>query len=93
VDAPATSPVTDPGYLEHKLYEPAFYATVIRDWGSSLLTVQALGPPRALPRRSRAPHAGRERRDDRGAAYRASGHRARVAAQRPARVGGSGGIV
>jgi L-rhamnose isomerase / sugar isomerase len=30
-------------YLEHKLYEPAFYATVIQDWGSSLLAAQALG--------------------------------------------------
>lgn len=34
-------------FLEHKLYEPAFYATVIQDWGSSLLAAQALGP-RAL---------------------------------------------
>jgi L-rhamnose isomerase/sugar isomerase len=31
-------------YLEHKLFEPAFYATVIADWGSSLLAAQALGP-------------------------------------------------
>lgn len=31
-------------FLEHKLYEPAFYATVIQDWGSSLLAAQALGP-------------------------------------------------
>jgi L-rhamnose isomerase/sugar isomerase len=30
--------------LEHKMYEPAFYATVIQDWGSSLLAAQALGP-------------------------------------------------
>jgi len=30
--------------LEHKLYEPAFYSTVISDWGSSLLAAQALGP-------------------------------------------------
>ena len=30
-------------FLEHKLYEPAFYATVIQDWGSSLLAAQALG--------------------------------------------------
>jgi len=29
--------------LEHKLFEPAFYATVIQDWGSSLLAAQALG--------------------------------------------------
>lgn len=31
-------------YLEHKMYEPAFYATVIQDWGSSLLAAQELGP-------------------------------------------------
>jgi L-rhamnose isomerase/sugar isomerase len=30
-------------FLEHKLFEPAFYATVIQDWGSSLLAAQALG--------------------------------------------------
>jgi L-rhamnose isomerase/sugar isomerase len=30
--------------VEHKMYEPAFYATVIQDWGSSLLAVQTLGP-------------------------------------------------
>ena len=30
-------------YLEHKIYEPAFYATVIQDWGSSLLAAQAIG--------------------------------------------------
>jgi len=30
--------------IEHKMYEPAFYATVIQDWGSSLMAAQALGP-------------------------------------------------
>src|SRR5580658_1699428 len=30
--------------LEHKMYEPAFYATVIQDWGTSLLAAQTLGP-------------------------------------------------
>jgi len=30
--------------LEHKLYEPAFYSTVISDWGSSMLAAQQLGP-------------------------------------------------
>jgi L-rhamnose isomerase/sugar isomerase len=30
--------------LEHKLYEPAFYSTVISDWGSSILAAQHLGP-------------------------------------------------
>lgn len=29
--------------LEHKLYEPAFYSTVISDWGSSVLAAQQLG--------------------------------------------------
>ncbi len=31
-------------YLEHKLFEPAFYSTVIQDWGSSLVAAQILGP-------------------------------------------------
>jgi L-rhamnose isomerase/sugar isomerase len=31
-------------YLEHKLYEPAFYATVNNDWGTSLFCAQQLGP-------------------------------------------------
>jgi L-rhamnose isomerase/sugar isomerase len=31
-------------FIEHKMYEPAFYSTVIQDWGSSLLAVQTLGP-------------------------------------------------
>jgi L-rhamnose isomerase / sugar isomerase len=31
-------------FLEHKLYEPAFYSTVIADWGSSLIAAQRLGP-------------------------------------------------
>jgi len=31
-------------FIEHKLYEPAFYSTVIADWGSSLMAAQALGP-------------------------------------------------
>jgi L-rhamnose isomerase/sugar isomerase len=30
--------------LEHKLYEPAFYSTVISDWGTSILAAQELGP-------------------------------------------------
>lgn len=29
--------------LEHKLYEPAFYSTVIADWGTSILAAQQLG--------------------------------------------------
>jgi L-rhamnose isomerase/sugar isomerase len=31
-------------FLEHKIYEPAFYATIIQDWGSSLLAAQEIGP-------------------------------------------------
>jgi len=30
--------------LEYKFFEPAFYATDLADWGSSLLTCQKLGP-------------------------------------------------
>lgn len=30
--------------LEHKMYEPAFYSTIISDWGSSILAAQELGP-------------------------------------------------
>ena len=29
--------------VEHKAYEPAFYATVVADWGSSLMLAQAIG--------------------------------------------------
>lgn len=31
-------------FLEHKMYEPAFYSTVIQDWGSSLIAAESLGP-------------------------------------------------
>ncbi|CAH1688130.1 putative sugar isomerase R00627 [Hyphomicrobiales bacterium] len=31
-------------FSEHKMYEPAFYSTVISDWGSSYMAAQALGP-------------------------------------------------
>ncbi len=31
-------------FIEHKIYEPAFYATVIQDWGSSYLAATSLGP-------------------------------------------------
>ena len=31
-------------FLEHKFYEPAFYATVIGDWGTSYLAARELGP-------------------------------------------------
>jgi len=30
--------------LEHKMFEPAFYSSVISDWGSSILAAQELGP-------------------------------------------------
>lgn len=30
-------------FTEHKPYEPAFYATVVQDWGSSLMLAQSLG--------------------------------------------------
>ncbi|MET0498378.1 MAG: L-rhamnose catabolism isomerase [Steroidobacteraceae bacterium] len=30
--------------IEHKMYEPAFYATVIQDWGTSLMAATTLGP-------------------------------------------------
>lgn len=30
-------------FIEHKLYEPAFYSTVVSDWGTSLMCAQALG--------------------------------------------------
>lgn len=29
--------------IEHKMYEPAFYATVIQDWGTSLMAARTLG--------------------------------------------------
>src|SRR5450755_3072704 len=31
-------------FLEHKLYEPAFYSSVISDWGTSFAAAQELGP-------------------------------------------------
>jgi L-rhamnose isomerase / sugar isomerase len=31
-------------FLEHKLYEPAFYATVIGDWGTGYYCARELGP-------------------------------------------------
>jgi L-rhamnose isomerase/sugar isomerase len=31
-------------FLEHKLYEPALYSTVVSDWGSSYLAATELGP-------------------------------------------------
>ena len=31
-------------FVEHKLYEPAFYSTVINDWGTSYYCARELGP-------------------------------------------------
>lgn len=31
-------------FTEHKMYEPAFYSTVVQDWGSNYLVAQELGP-------------------------------------------------
>lgn len=31
-------------FTEHKMYEPAFYSTVVQDWGSNFLIAQELGP-------------------------------------------------
>ncbi|QFS83587.1 Xylose isomerase [Roseivivax sp. THAF40] len=30
-------------FTEHKMYEPAFYSTVVQDWGSNLMIAQHLG--------------------------------------------------
>lgn len=30
-------------YIEHKMYEPAFYSTVIQDWGTNYLAARELG--------------------------------------------------
>jgi len=30
-------------FIEHKLFEPAFYSTVVSDWGTSVLCAQTLG--------------------------------------------------
>ncbi|MBP7705073.1 MAG: L-rhamnose catabolism isomerase [Caulobacter sp.] len=48
LDSAATIYAALPGdwrmLLEHKMFEPAFYSTVISDWGSSILAAQELGP-------------------------------------------------
>jgi len=31
-------------FSEHKMFEPAFYSTVVQDWGTNLLIAQELGP-------------------------------------------------
>ncbi|MGV1801012.1 L-rhamnose catabolism isomerase [Agrobacterium vitis] len=31
-------------FSEHKMYEPAFYSTIVQDWGTNYLIAQTLGP-------------------------------------------------
>ncbi|MCY0094024.1 L-rhamnose catabolism isomerase [Hoeflea ulvae] len=31
-------------FSEHKMYEPAFYSTVVQDWGTNFMIAQELGP-------------------------------------------------
>jgi L-rhamnose isomerase/sugar isomerase len=31
-------------FTEHKMYEPAFYSTVVQDWGTNLIIAETLGP-------------------------------------------------
>ncbi len=54
--------------IEHKLYEPAFYSTVISDWGTSISGRAAAGRQGEVPDRPRPPCAERQHRADRGAA-------------------------
>jgi L-rhamnose isomerase/sugar isomerase len=55
-------------FTEHKMYEPAFYSTVVQDWGSNYLIARN-SARRPLPRRSRPPCAERQYRDDRRAPH------------------------
>ena len=55
-------------FTEHKMYEPAFYSTVVQDWGTNYIIAQELGAEGLLPRRPRPPRAERQHRDDRLAA-------------------------
>ena len=56
--------------VEYKLFEPAFYATDLADWGSALLVCQKLGERAPRAGRPRPPRAGHQRRADRRAAGR-----------------------
>ena len=47
-------------FLEHKLCEPAFYSTVISDWGTSLMAAREPRAQGLMPRRSRTPCAQRQ---------------------------------
>ena len=55
-------------FLEHKLYEPAFYSTVISDWGTSSDGGAGAGPEGPVPGRPRPSRAERQHRADRRAA-------------------------
>ena len=55
-------------FTEHKMYEPAFYSTVVQDWGTNYLIARSSGPKAYLPGRPRPPRAERQHRDDRRAA-------------------------
>ena len=55
-------------FTEHKMYEPAFYSTVVQDWGTNYLIATGARAQGLLPRRSRPPCAERQHRDDRRAA-------------------------
>ena len=55
-------------FIEHKMYEPAFYSTVVQDWGTNYLIATRAGRQGLLPRRPRPPRAERQHRDDRGPA-------------------------
>ena len=68
--------------LEYKLFEPAFYATDLADWGSAMLRLPAARRARPRARRPRPPRAGRQRRADRGAARR-RGPARRLSLQQP----------
>ncbi len=54
--------------LEHKMYEPALYTTVIQDWGSSLHGGPGTRTKGLLPGGSWPSRARRQHREDRGAA-------------------------
>ena len=55
-------------FIEHKLYEPAFYSTVHPGLGHQLLLRARARAEGRLPRRPRPPRAERQHRDDRRAA-------------------------
>ena len=56
-------------FIEHKLYEPAFYSTVLNDWGISYHCATRAGRPGVLAGGPRPPRAERQHRDDRGPAH------------------------